>query len=88
MHLSVGSVSVFAVTPNTASGTRFNHHHPFSVMDVTFAASGAINRAHYAIVQKVENANDPGLADDAIIQEIDTIRARFQRPAFSAVTVG
>ncbi|KAG8908834.1 hypothetical protein FRB99_003072 [Tulasnella sp. 403] len=52
-------------------------------MEVTFGNSGAINRAHYALVQKVETATDPGLADAAIIREIDNIRAQFTKGTFS-----
>ncbi|KAG8944909.1 hypothetical protein FRC04_001349 [Tulasnella sp. 424] len=52
-------------------------------MEVTFNNSGAINRAHYAIVQKIENAASPSLADDAIVQEIDAIRRRFAKDGFS-----
>ncbi|KIO30469.1 hypothetical protein M407DRAFT_20526 [Tulasnella calospora MUT 4182] len=52
-------------------------------MEVTFNNSGAINRAHYALVQKIENASSPSLADDAIIQEIDTIRRRFAKAGFT-----
>lgn len=57
-------------------------------MDVPFATSGAINQQHYALVQKVESAKDPGLADEAIIHEIDAMRARFSSPSFTPSSVG
>ncbi len=56
-------------------------------MDITFNNSGAINRAHFALVQKVESATSPSIADDAIIQEIDAIRRRFSKPSFTPDSV-
>ncbi|KAG8879392.1 hypothetical protein FRB97_001663 [Tulasnella sp. 331] len=53
-------------------------------MDVKYATSGAINHEHYTLVQKVESAKDPGLADEAIIQEIDAMRNRFHKPTFAS----
>lgn len=57
-------------------------------MEVTFNNSGAINRAHYALVQKIENASSPSIADDAIVQEIDAIRRRFVKAGFTPDSVG
>ncbi|KAG8920145.1 hypothetical protein FRC01_000900 [Tulasnella sp. 417] len=56
-------------------------------MEVTFNNSGAINRAQYALVQKIENASSPSIADDAIIQEIDAIRRRFAKGGFTPDSV-
>ncbi|KAG8997513.1 hypothetical protein FRB94_007638 [Tulasnella sp. JGI-2019a] len=53
-------------------------------MEMKYATSGAINHEHYNLVQKVENAKDPGLADEAIIHEIDTMRDRFHKPSFAS----
>ncbi|KAF6760074.1 hypothetical protein DFP72DRAFT_94804 [Ephemerocybe angulata] len=48
-------------------------------MEVTFAASGALSRAHYSIVRKVESATSVQQADQALAQEIKTVHGRLSR---------
>ncbi|KAG8914483.1 hypothetical protein FRC02_004973 [Tulasnella sp. 418] len=55
-------------------------------MEVSFLASGAVNRTHFSLAQKVESASDPGVADEAIIHEIDAIRAKFDKPTFGPIS--
>ncbi|KAG2078780.1 ARM repeat-containing protein [Suillus decipiens] len=46
-------------------------------MDVTFTNSGALSRAHYSLVRKVESAQSPQAADQIYLSEIDSIRRHF-----------
>ncbi|KAG1815973.1 armadillo-type protein [Suillus subaureus] len=46
-------------------------------MDVTFINSGALSRAHYSLVRKVESAQSPQAADQIHLTEIDGIRRHF-----------
>ncbi|KAG1829061.1 armadillo-type protein [Suillus variegatus] len=46
-------------------------------MDVTFINSGALSRAHYSLVRKVESAQSPQAADQIHLSEIDGIRRHF-----------
>ncbi|KAF5325623.1 hypothetical protein D9611_000102 [Ephemerocybe angulata] len=48
-------------------------------MEVTFAASGALSRAHYSIVRQVESATSVQQADQALAQEIKTVHGRLSR---------
>ncbi|KAG2345684.1 ARM repeat-containing protein [Suillus weaverae] len=48
-----------------------------SQMDVTFINSGALSRAHYSLVRKVESAQSPQAADQIHLSEIDGIRRHF-----------
>ncbi|KAI0705845.1 ARM repeat-containing protein [Cytidiella melzeri] len=48
-------------------------------MDVPFLSSGAMSRAHYALVRKIELANSPSQVDQIVLGEIDLIRSRFAR---------
>ncbi|KAG1751650.1 armadillo-type protein [Suillus paluster] len=43
-------------------------------MDVPFINSGALSRAHYSLVRKVESAQSPQAADQILLSEIDGIR--------------
>ncbi|OCH93386.1 ARM repeat-containing protein [Obba rivulosa] len=52
-------------------------------MDVPFSASGAMSRAQYALVRKVESASSPQLADQLLLVEIDAIRERLSASALS-----
>jgi hypothetical protein len=55
------------------------------VMDVPFISSGAISRAHYAIVRKVETATSSQLADQYLLAEVKSIRYRLAQPGLSMV---
>lgn len=50
-------------------------------MDVPFLSSGAMSRAHYALVRKIELATAPSQVDQIVLAEIETIRGRFARSA-------
>ncbi|PCH37830.1 ARM repeat-containing protein [Wolfiporia cocos MD-104 SS10] len=52
-------------------------------MDVPFVSSGAISRAHYALVRKIETASSPQLADQYLLAEVDSIREQLTRPTLS-----
>lgn len=54
-------------------------------MDVPFISSGALSRAHYALVRKVELAQTPQQADDYLFEEVIALRDRLSRPGFSSV---
>ncbi|TBU35735.1 ARM repeat-containing protein [Dichomitus squalens] len=47
-------------------------------MDVPFSSSGAMSRAHYALVRKVETAT-PQAADQILLAEVQTIRNQLTR---------
>ncbi|KAI6125691.1 armadillo-type protein [Pisolithus croceorrhizus] len=49
-------------------------------MDVPFASSGAMSRAHYSLVRKVETAASVQAADRVVLDEINTIRSTLQQP--------
>jgi len=49
-------------------------------MDVPFHSSGALSRAHYAIVRKVESAPSVQSADQHIFLEIKSIQAQLSHP--------
>lgn len=51
----------------------------FSTMDVPFLTSGAMSRAHYALIRRVETATSPSAVDQTVLAEIEAIRARFAR---------
>ncbi|KDQ07050.1 hypothetical protein BOTBODRAFT_181025 [Botryobasidium botryosum FD-172 SS1] len=53
-------------------------------MNVTFHSSGAISHAHYALVRKVESAESPQAADEAIRAEILAIRERLSKASPSS----
>ncbi|KAI9569737.1 armadillo-type protein [Boletus coccyginus] len=52
-------------------------------MDVPFISSGAMSRAQYALVRKVENAASPQAADQILLNELDVIRRNLQQPHMS-----
>ncbi|KAH9952123.1 ARM repeat-containing protein [Amylocystis lapponica] len=53
-------------------------------MDVPFISSGAMSRAHYALVRKIETAQSPQLVDQILLAEVDSIRNHL---ALTASTV-
>ncbi|KAJ8592328.1 ARM repeat-containing protein [Rhizopogon salebrosus TDB-379] len=46
-------------------------------MDVPFINSGALSRAHYSLVRKVESPQSPQAVDQILLSEIDGIRRSF-----------
>ena len=57
------------------------------MMDVPFISSGALSRAHYAIVRKVETATSIPAADQALLAEIEEIHGSLTGSALSEVRV-
>jgi len=57
-----------------------------TIMDVPFHSSGAISRAYYAIVRKVETADTTQTADQHIFLEIKTLKDKFAYPNVSTVS--
>jgi hypothetical protein len=51
---------------------------------VSYPTSGALNRAHYALVAKIENAASSSEVESAILSAIDEIRQRVLRGSGSA----
>jgi hypothetical protein len=54
-------------------------------MEVPFISSGALSRAHYALIRKVELAQTSQQADDHLLEEVVALRDRLSRPGFSSV---
>lgn len=54
-------------------------------MDVPFISSGAISRAHYALVRKVESATSLQSANQHLLTEIKSIRGQLTKPNLSSV---
>ncbi|KAF8971037.1 armadillo-type protein [Flammula alnicola] len=52
-------------------------------MDVPFHSSGAMSRAHYAIVRKVESSTSVQSADQHIFLEIKSVQMQLSRPKLS-----
>lgn len=57
-----------------------NLHLKLTTMDVPFLSSGAMSRAHYALVRNVEDATSPPMADQYLLEEVENIRSRLSRP--------
>jgi AP-4 complex subunit epsilon-1 len=57
-------------------------------MEVPFISSGALSRAHYALVRKVELAQTAQQADHYLLEEVVALRDRLSRPGFSSVGPG
>lgn len=55
-------------------------------MDVPFSSSGAMSRAHYALVRKVEAAT-PQAADQILLAEVQSIRHQLTRSTLTLVSV-
>ena len=55
-------------------------------MDVPFSSSGAISRAHYALVRKIETAT-PQAADQILLAEVHTIRTQLARSTLTLVSL-
>jgi hypothetical protein len=54
-------------------------------MEVPFISSGALSRAHYALIRKVELAQTSQQADGYLLEEVVALRDRLSRPGFSSV---
>jgi len=54
-------------------------------MDVPFHSSGAMSRAHYAIVRKVESSASIQSADQDLFLEIKSIQAQLSHPRLQIV---
>jgi AP-4 complex subunit epsilon-1 len=54
-------------------------------MEVPFISSGALSRAHYVLVRKVELAQSTQQADNYLLEEVVALRDRLSRPGFSSV---
>jgi AP-4 complex subunit epsilon-1 len=54
-------------------------------MEVPYSSSGALSRAHYTLVRKVELAQTPQQADGYLYEELAVVSARLSRPGFSSV---
>ncbi|KAI0062104.1 ARM repeat-containing protein [Artomyces pyxidatus] len=52
-------------------------------MDVPFISSGALSSAHYTLVRNVELAQTPQQADQYLLEEVHSLRARMSRPRLS-----
>ena len=55
-------------------------------MDVPFISSGALSRAHYSLVRKVEEATSPSEADQYLLAEVEHVRDRLTRSASTVVS--
>lgn len=55
-------------------------------MEVPFISSGAMSRAHYTLVRKVETASSPSEADQHLLAEVENIRDRLLRSTTTVVS--
>lgn len=54
-------------------------------MDIPFSSSGALSRAHYGIVRKVETASSPQYADQMLALEIKATHERLSQRSLKPV---
>ena len=54
-------------------------------MDVPFQSSGALSRAHYSIVRKVETAEIVQQADQYLALELKAVHERLSRSSLTIV---
>jgi AP-4 complex subunit epsilon-1 len=54
-------------------------------MEVPFVSSGALSRAHYALVRKIESATSIQSANQLLITEIKSRREQFSHAGLSLV---
>ncbi|KAJ7647590.1 armadillo-type protein [Roridomyces roridus] len=52
-------------------------------MEIPFISSGALSRAHYILVSRVESAASPEISDSYLLKEVETTRARLRHPSLS-----
>lgn len=55
-------------------------------MDVPFISSGAISRAHYALVHKVETAQSSQLVDQILLAEVHAVRNQLTISTLTTVS--
>ena len=55
-------------------------------MDVPFLSSGALSRAHYALVRQVENAASLQVVDDTLLVQVASIRKQLAGRQLSMVS--
>jgi AP-4 complex subunit epsilon-1 len=55
-------------------------------MNVPFIASGALSRAHYALVRRVESADTSQLADQYLLTEVQSAKHRLAHRTLSLVS--
>ena len=72
--------AVDVIPPPSSRARGCNLHLKLTTMDVPFLSSGAMNRAHYALVRNVEDATSPPMADQYILEEVENIRSRLSLP--------
>jgi hypothetical protein len=54
-------------------------------MDIPFTSSGALSRAHYGIVSKVETASSPQYADQMLALEVKATHQRLSQRSLKSV---
>lgn len=64
--------------------TRSRSH--LNTMDVPFSSSGAMSRAHYALVRKIETAT-PQAADQILLAEVQSIQYQLTRSTLTLVSI-
>ena len=90
-HLTRGTLFQHQSQIKASSGGQLKpflgplHWPQSATMDVTFISSGAMSRAQYALVRKVENAASPQAADQILLNELDVIRRNLQQAHLSTV---
>lgn len=55
-------------------------------MDVPFSSSGAMSRAHYALVRKIETAT-PQAADQILLAEVQSVQYQLTRSTLTLVSM-
>lgn len=55
-------------------------------MEVPFSSSGAMSRAHYALVRKIETAT-PQAADQILLAEVQSIQYQLTRSTLTLVSI-
>jgi AP-4 complex subunit epsilon-1 len=56
-------------------------------MDVPFISSGALSRAHYTLVRKVEGSGSESAVNHVLEAEVKAIREQLARPGLSFVGI-
>jgi len=78
---------VIALSPQTLRFSSSRGQTPVfpAEMDVPFHSSGAMSRAHYAIVRKVESSISIQSADQDLFLEIKSIKVQLSHPRLQIV---
>lgn len=56
-------------------------------MNVPFISSGALSRAHYALVRNIEESTSEAAANRSLESEVEAIRLQLAQPGLSLVRV-